>query len=83
MGVLEQIKEMLENAKLEESRSNDGDRGRILAFEEVLDLFKDAKEFNCGLYAQHEAVIKGKYDKRGETVELPQSYKLIIVEVEN
>ena len=83
-GILKQIKDLSIEAEKEwEDLNADTNIGEMSAYRKVLDLFKGAKEFNCGLYARYEAVIKGKCDKRDEVVELPSNYKLIIVEVEN
>lgn len=55
--------------------------GEAVALAEVLWLLEGAQEFDCGLYANYEAVIKGKCSERNTIVELPPNYKLIVVKL--
>ena len=48
-----------------------------------LENVKSVKIFDCGLYAEYEAQIKGKYSKNGITEILPDNYVLILVDISN
>lgn len=48
-----------------------------------LENVKSVKTFDCGLYAEYEAQIKGKYSKNGITEILPDNYVLILVDISN
>ena len=82
-GILETIKDLCIKAEKEwKSCDGDVDLGKMSAYRRMLRLFEDAQEFDCGLYANYEAVIKGKCSERDTIVELPPNYKLIVVKQE-